>query len=318
MLSLDFNPRSLDKECAAKNLGDLYSGKEESLPAERQDKSTAAYWYEKDSSKDSQAISARLREEGHQVVINSEHVFYEKKRSEHIKWIFPYLCDPAFTSASSKLRIFEWANFAKGPLAEGIPQNADTDVRYLPKELNDLFKAYVKLYNLLSKTYGWSNSLLPRLSKDDFFPYLSMPHLLEITQMVYRAWNAHVKHGKDKWLQQQATKVEQITLMRQDWEFILDFAEKCPDNDLQLLLISVVDMCYGLEALAELYWQLIALNDLVENAENANFHLPESFVKKMADLFFDGTDVLPRSRTVARRLYAQIPYLPGVEEKLKQ
>lgn len=308
----------LDKECAAKNLGDLYSGKEESLPAERQDKSTAAYWYEKDSSKDSQAISARLREEGHQVVINSEHVFYEKKRSEHIKWIFPYLCDPAFTSASSKLRIFEWANFAKGPLAEGIPQNADTDVRYLPKELNDLFKAYVKLYNLLSKTYGWSNSLLPRLSKDDFFPYLSMPHLLEITQMVYRAWNAHVKHGKDKWLQQQATKVEQITLMRQDWEFILDFAEKCPDNDLQLLLISVVDMCYGLEALAELYWQLIALNDLVENAENANFHLPESFVKKMADLFFDGTDVLPRSRTVARRLYAQIPYLPGVEEKLKQ
>ena len=82
--------------------------------------------------------------------------------------------------------------------------------------------------------------------------------------MVYRAWNAHVKHGKDKWLQQQATKVEQITLMRQDWEFILDFAEKCPDNDLQLLLISVVDMCYGLEALAELYWQLIALNDLVE------------------------------------------------------
>lgn len=83
-------------------------------------------------------------------------------------------------------------------------------------------------------------------------------------------------------------------------------------------LISVVDMCYGLEALAELYWQLIALNDLVENAENANFHLPESFVKKMADLFFDGTDVLPRSRTVARRLYAQIPYLPGVEEKLKQ
>lgn len=98
--------------------------------------------------------------------------------------------------------------------------------------------------------------------------------------MVYRAWNAHVKHGKDKWLQQQATKVEQITLMRQDWEFILDFAEKCPDNDLQLLLISVVDMCYGLEALAELYWQLIALNDLVENAENANFHLPESFVKR--------------------------------------
>ena len=53
--------------------------------------------------------------------------------------------------------------------------------------------------------------------------------------MVYRAWNAHVKHGKDKWLQQQATKVEQITLMRQDWEFILDFAEKCPDNDLQSL-----------------------------------------------------------------------------------
>lgn len=68
----------LDKECAAKNLGDLYSGKEESLPAERQDKSTAVYWYEKDSSKDSQAISAQLREEGHQVVINSEHVFYEK------------------------------------------------------------------------------------------------------------------------------------------------------------------------------------------------------------------------------------------------
>lgn len=60
----------------------------------------------------------------------------------------------------------------------------------------------------------------------------------------------------------------------------IGLCRKCPDNDLQLLLISVVDMCYGLEALAELYWQLIALNDLVENAENANFHLPESFVKR--------------------------------------
>ena len=63
--------------------------------------------------------------------------------------------------------------YAYGPVNQ-VSQNADTDVRYLPKELNDLFKAYVKLYNLLSKTYGWSNSLLPRLSKVQYeFPIMS-------------------------------------------------------------------------------------------------------------------------------------------------
>lgn len=100
----------LDKECAAKNLGDLYSGKEESLPAERQDKSTAAYWYEKDSSKDSQAISARLREEGHQVVINSEHVFYEKT-------VGAYQVDiPLFMRPSLYIRFFQVAHLRVGQL----------------------------------------------------------------------------------------------------------------------------------------------------------------------------------------------------------
>ena len=101
----------LDKECAAKNLGDLYSGKEESLPAERQDKSTAAYWYEKDSSKDSQAISARLREEGHQVVINSEHVFYEKKT------VGAYQVDiPLFMRPSLYIRFLQVAHLRVGQL----------------------------------------------------------------------------------------------------------------------------------------------------------------------------------------------------------
>lgn len=307
----------LEKECAAKNLGDLYAHKEEGLSVAQQDKPTAAYWYAKDSSEGSQAECIRLREEGRRTVIDFECVFYEKDSSEYLKWVFPYLCDPAFTATSSKLCIFEWADFAEGPFAEEIPQNTDTDIRYLPKELESLFKAYVKLYNLLSGTYGWSDSLLPRLSKDDFFPCLSMPHLQELTLMAYRAWNAHVKHGKEEWLQQHANEVGQITLLRQDWNTILDLAEKCPENCLQLLLIEVVEVCLGLENIADIYWQLIALNDLVENVENVDFHLPESFVKKMADWFFDGTDVIPRSRSIARRLYAQILYLPGVEEKLK-
>ena len=308
----------LEKECAAKNLGDLYAGKEEGLPTARQDKPTAAYWYSKDSSEHSQATNTQLREEGRQEVIDFERMFYEKDQSEYFKWVFPFLCDPAFTSTSSQLRIFKWANFAEGPLAEEMPQDTDTDIRYLPKELENLFKAYVELYNLLSDTYGWSDSLLPRLSKDDFFPCLPMPHLQELAQMAYRAWNAHVKHGKEEWLQQHVDEVGQITLLRQDWETILDLSEKCPDNNLQLLLIEVVEICFGLETLTDIYWRLIALNDLMENAGKDGYHLPENFVKKMADWFFDGTDVLPRSRAIARQLYAQIPYLPGVEERLKQ
>ena len=42
------------------------------------------------------------------------------------------------------------------------------------------------------------------------------------------------------------------------------------------------------------------------------------FVKDFADRFFDGTDVLPRSRAIACRLYRLVPYLPGVEERLEQ
>lgn len=306
----------LGKECAAKNLGDLYADKEEGLPAAWQDKPTAAYWYAKDSSEDSQAESTRLREEGRRAVMDFEGESYEEKQVDYYcKWVFPYLCDPIFISPSAKLRIFEWADFVEGPFVEEISQDIDTDVRYLPQVLNNLFKSYVRLYNLLSRNYGWNDSLLLHLSKDDFFPCLSMPHLHGLTRMIYRIWISLVKHGKNEWLQQQANDVRQIILMRQDREAVLDLADKCPDGDLQMLLIGVADVCCDLEALAEIYWQLIALNDLVENAENVDFHLPENFVKKMADWFFDGTDVLPRSRSIARRLYAQIPYLSGVEER---
>lgn len=81
-----------------------------------------------------------------------------------------------------------------------------------------------------------------------------MPHLQELTQMAYRAWNAHVKHGKEEWLQLHADEVGQITLLQQDWYTILDLAEKCPENDLQLLLIEVVEVCLGLESIADIYW----------------------------------------------------------------
>lgn len=308
----------LGKECATKNLGDLYSGREKWKFSAWQDSPSAAYWYAKDYSENPQVESIQLWKEGRLMVIDFEGESYEEKQVDYYcKWVFPYLCDPIFTSPSAKLRIFEWADFVEGPFVEEISQDIDTDVRYLPQVLNNLFKSYVRLYNLLSRNYGWNDSLLIHLSKDDFFPCLSMPHLHGLTRMIYRIWISLVKHGKNEWLQQQVNDVRQITLMRQDREAVLDLADKCPDGDLQMLLIGIADVCCDLEALAEIYWQLIALNDLVENAEIVDFHLPDNFVKKMADWFFDGTDVLPRSKSIARRLYAQIPYLPGVEEKLK-
>lgn len=307
----------LNEMCAAQKLGALYAGNEEGLPAQLQDKPTAVYWYEKDFSRISHDISTLLQEEGHQIAIDFELVYNQKKESEYIKWVFPYLCDPAF-APTSRLRIFEWADFAEGPLADEKPQDADIDIRYLPRVVDDLFKNYVKMYNLLKNTYECSDFRLPKLNKEDFFPYISIPHLLELGQMVYQAWNIHIKHGNEEWLQQHAEEMKLITLMSLDWDAILKLAEKVTNTDLQLLLIGIVEMRCGLEALAFFYWQLIALNDLVENDGNVDFHLPEEFVKGIADQFFDGTEVLPRSRVIARRLYAKISYMPGIKERLKQ
>lgn len=302
----------LGRGCAAKNLGDLYAGKEEGLPAVRQDKSTAAYWYAKDSDQESQEASVRLWEEGHRMVMDFERVFNEQDQLECLKWVFPYLCDSAFTSASSGLRIFEWVDFF-----ESDSQEPDADIRYLPKALNDLFKTYAELYNLLADVYGWNDASLPCLSEDDFFPCLSMSHLRELVQMVYRSWNVFVKQGKGEWLRQHGTEIEKLTLMKQDWETVLALAEKCPDEDLQLLLICLVDMCATLNIVSEEYYKLIALDRLVENTGSTDFRLPENFVKEIADLFYDGTDVLPRCRSIARRLYKLVPYLPEAEERMK-
>lgn len=298
----------LGSECAAGNLGNLYSGAAPAL----QDKPAAAYWYAKDSSSGSQAESTRLREEGHRMVMDFEHTVHEKDQSEYLKWVFPYLCDPAFTSAASRLRIFEWAHFSGGPLTGEIPQSTSTDIRYLPEVPDNLYNSYIQLYCLLTETYGWNSSLLPHLNKDDFFPALSMTHLQELTQMIYQVWISYVKQGKDGWLRQQEDKMRQITLMRHDWDAISELAGKCPDSNLQTLLTQVVNICHSLEIMAEQYWQLIALNHLVENSDNAGYRLPENFVRKMAGWFFDGTRVLPRSRTIAHRLNMQIPSLPDV------
>ena len=96
---------------------------------------------------------------------------------------------------------------------------------------------------------------------------------------------------------------------------MLDLAETIEDTDFQLLLIDIAEISIGLDNLTNVYWRLIALNILVEESD---YRLPDSFVKEFADQFFEGTQVLPQSRAIARRLYELIPYTPGVEEKLKQ
>lgn len=308
----------LGKECAANNLGELYSGKDENMPEEKLDKAKAAYWYAKDCSDESNEAYQILLQTGHELVLNSEKISSTANQEECVKWVFPYFCDPAFTSASSRLRVFEWAFFPDGIFANTEPKDGEADVRYLPEDVDRLYKTYVELHDLLSSTYGWSDSQLPHLCEEDFFPCLSMPHLLELAQMGYKAWYVHVKHGKGKWLQQQRQKLEKLTLMRQDLEAVLDLAEECPDNDLQLLLIDIVWLCIDLQSLADIYWELIALNGLIEDPDAVGLGMAEYFVKDFADRFFDGTDVLPRSRAIACRLYRLVPYLPGVEERLEQ
>ncbi len=311
----------LGKECGAKNLGDLYSGEEEGLPVYKQSKPTAAYWYGKGNNDEVKEPCDKLMKEGYEMALNFERDFDAKKQNEYIGWAFPYLCDDIFLSDKSNFRIFEWANFNSEPIADEAPQimdmsSLDDESRYLAKEQKELFKVYEELCFQLKTRYEWKGSLLPQLAKDDFFPCLSTSNMKKLAQLVYRVWGALVKNGKSPYLQQHKEEINQITLLPSDWTRALDFAEDCTDGSLKLLIVEIVEMSIALDNLARVYWRLIALNGLVENADNVDYHLPDSFVKDFADQFFSGTDVLPRSRAIAYRLYKQVLYLPGVEEKL--
>ena len=308
----------LGKECAAKNLGDLFCGKEVALPEKQLSKQTAAYWYDKDKSDNSKQEYKTLMQEGHEYVCQAESITNTEKRTEAIKWVFPYLCDPAFGPESPGFLIFDWSDFTDGPVADSIPENLDSEIRYLPESLNDFFKAYKELSDSLAGVSGWDESMIPLLDKEDFFPYLSITNFRKIANMSYEVWYSLVKHGKGEWLEQHKDELEKLTLMETDWEKILDFAEKCPDTDLQMVLICLVETCYEMDNAAETYWKLFALNRLVENSGNEDCRLPDYFVKDFADRFSTGTEVLPRSHAIASRLYRQVIHMPGAEESLKR
>ena len=297
----------LGKEYTAKNLGDLYSGKDDTsngLPPLKQDKATAAYWYSKGKEEYIINLYLELRKEVYQQVEDFERSSAEVIPPEYFKWVFPYFCDPAFTSEAA-LRIFEWDDFTE-------MQHGDS--YHWPKELKDSYTAYIEFRDLLINAFVY-DAQLPELKEEDFFPCLSIPHLLELSQAVGRAWNHLVKQEDHPSLQPHRQALDKITLLSSDWEGMLDLAETIEDTDFQLLLIDIAEISIGLDNLANVYWRLIALNILVEESD---YRLPDSFVKEFADQFFEGTQVLPQSRAIARRLYELIPYTPGVEEKLKQ
>ncbi|EJX07214.1 Sel1 domain protein repeat-containing protein [gut metagenome] len=304
----------LGKDCAAKNLGDLYSGVDEEMPINQQDPATAAYWYAKDPSEASTQRHQELLKIGHREVLESEQAYPATSEVQALKWIFPLCCDPMFSPDAPPIRLFEWAHFDLSHWTDSLPGAEEPDACYLPKNINEFYKAYKNLFDLLVNRYRWNAAHLPTLSRENFFPYLPARDVYEIARMTWHAWMCLIKKGSDARLKE---KLSNLTFLYQDFDRILEVVETYPDPVQQELLIALVNVGINLEALPLVYTKLFAWNDWMSHEEK-QCHFPISFILDLADQFFWGSDDLPRNRALSYRLYALIPNQPGVEEKMNK
>lgn len=319
----------LGKTTCAVNLGNLYSGSDEDLPVAQRNNVLASYWYQKDKDDTSKQHYAKLREEGYKTVCrmvdNDGNVSYN---SAHYEWAFPYLQDTVFAKDNdASYRIFEWGAYGNNEISSSTPADAefdeapaDAELRYLPKEVSDLYAAFDALRDTVMNSCGWYAphlvKLVPQLSTDDFFPYLSAKNIHALTEFACEVWVREIQNSRHAWIEQHRPELDHLTLLSEDWSKILDLSEGCTNETIQLMLIELVELSICLDNVAGAYWQLPALNALLEHEGDGTFHLPDDFVFDFANRFYNGTDTLPRSRAIARHLYQLVPYQSGVEEKL--
>lgn len=297
---------------AVNKLFDIYVGNIHSDESFIVDKAAAVYWSSFSENHDRTIKCNELIKNAVAFLLDYEKSPNDKLKSEYIKWIFPCFCDPVF-KCGSELKIYQWSDFDTKKDVDS--ESADNlYLKILPEYIEDLYKTYLDLSELLSVKYNWDNTKIRFLEKEDFFPYLSVDNMLYLVSLVIDVWSIIVKNGKDEDLLKHKSELENLTLLTSDWDGILDVVENFNNEDLQLIIIRLISILSDLHILSISYVQLSILNKIVGN----DFYvLPENLIKLFADFFYDGTQLIPKNRAIAYKLYKKIDFMSGVEERLK-
>ncbi len=289
---------------AAYNLGDIYYGKRkddgidvvENLPA-------AYYWYTRDHRRgDAVKFRNELSEIGRKFARDYEKMQPSSGFDEYLRWVFPERNDKIF-SAKSSIDVFKWAEF--GSLAQ----------EDWPEDLKALATAY-NAFRERSVKYPILDLYLPNLSNEDFFPCMSVNNIMRLQKAICKFWLYLKNKSGHPVISKHQDRFAVTSMMDVANEKFLDFLESETDEVFVSIVLDVIELMMALETITSDYVKLLPLNDIDRNAEKTN--APDEYIKEVADMFFDGTKVIPANRTIAGMLYEKCLSAPGVYEKIRQ
>jgi TPR repeat protein len=169
------------------------------------------------------------------------------------------------------------------------------EVAYLPLSARDLYRALTEMQDLLIRLAEDMSIKPPQIYKfaiEDFFPYYKTENGKHIKKEIVQAWFFAKRYFPEQ--------CENMPFLN-DSE-ILDYAEVADNDSLTLFLISIVETKIEIESCA--ISNVDIYKDLTHLKENPN---DTKTIKKIADLFMNGSSTVPRSYSIARKWYAKLP-----------
>lgn len=260
------------------NIGEIYNNGEGSIT---KDLAKAIYWYDKANQYGNEDAKEKLKEAKQRGQAFIE-VF---EQSPDMKGLDEYI---RLVSKGENVKISQSVlDEFYAPCREAVAGLAMQDMmreefvecKYLPKYVNDLCTAWD---NARICANQMELGTLSTYEDEAFFPFCSPAMITimrkEIVELWLRLKNVYKEELKD------------VTLIAH--EAILDIAEGMSDDELQLLLISIVEIMIELEGVDMANEEVAGL---IAADKHQNLHY--------ADIFYTGTDYMVRSYAIAKKLY---------------
>lgn len=265
-------------ETAPFNIGDIYDNGEGDVA---KDLAKAIYWYDKADQYGNEEAKEKLEEakQRRQAFVEAfEQSPDMKDLDEYIRLVFKG--ENVEISQSVLDEFYAPCREAVAGLSmQDVMREEFVECKYLPKYVNDLYTAWNDVRILADRM---ELGALSAYENEAFFPFCSPAMITIMRKEIVELWLRLKNAYKEK--------LKNVTLIAH--EAIVDIAEGMNDDELQLILVSIVEIMIDLD------WVDLANEEvagLIAANKQQNLHY--------ADIFYTGTDYTVRSYAIAKKLY---------------